>query len=66
MQLLKSGERRERFGNALQIALSDRDDIPHVAILRHFLEQGLRSLQRLGELTFLEERAQAQHLRLDT
>ena len=66
MQLLKSGERREGFGNALQIPLSDRDEIPHVAILRHFLEQGLRSLQRLGELTFLEERAQAQHLRLDT
>ena len=65
MQLLELCERRQGLGYALQVSLADSDDVPDVAVLRHLFAQRLGIGHGRGELTLLQERAQAQYLRLD-
>ena len=65
MQRFAPRQRRERLRNSLQVALTHRQDIKHVAIFGYLPKQCLRAAQRLGEPALLEQAAQALYLELD-
>jgi hypothetical protein len=59
---LQHGERRQRIGDAAEIALADRDHVEHVAVLRHLAAQRLRRRQRRIIVTALHQLPDAQYL----
>ena len=65
MQRFAACEGRERLRNSLQVALTHRYEVEHVAIFRHLREQSLRIGQSLGKPAVLEQAAKALHLDFD-
>ena len=66
VKLLEACEGRQRCIEALQVALSDREHVEDVAVLRDLRQQALRGSGRRRELAPLEHRADAHHFRIDT
>ena len=58
-------ERRERVGDAPEVALADRHHVEHVAVFRHLCLQRLSGRQRGQELLCLHRCAHLLHLGLD-
>ena len=58
-------ERCQRIGDAVQVALADRNHVEQIAVLGYFPQQCLARAQHLRELAAVEVRAHAQQFCLD-
>ena len=65
MSGLQALEGRECGANAPELALADRNDVEHVAVLRRLLKQGAGEGQRLGVRMPVDQSADSAHLGLD-
>jgi len=54
VQIFESPERRQRVGNSSKVALTDGDQVKHIAVLGELGKQRFRGPQCLGELTILQ------------
>ena len=64
VELLETLERRQRLGDALQIALADGHHVERVAALRRLLRQSLCGRERRVELAALHQSPDTPHFRL--
>src|ERR1700687_3521224 len=65
MDRLETLQRCESLRDAAQVALSDRQHVPHVAVFGNLAEQRLCGGERLGKLALFEQAADFQDFGLD-